>query len=54
MRAVKEPPAYRYARPERYLGGTRRDGPVRRGFAVRAIACAVLVVAIILAVGLLA
>ena len=54
MRAVREPPVTRHMRSAGYAGGmSRRNGPVRRGFAAMAIACAVLVAAAILALALL-
>jgi len=54
MRAVKEPPAYRYSRSAGYTGGTNRiNGPIRRTFAVLAIGCAVLVAALIVLLALL-
>ena len=54
MRAVREPPAYRYVRSAGYAGGMNRlNGPVRRSFAFLAIACAVVVAAAIVGVALL-
>ena len=54
MRAVREPPAYRYTRSAGYTGGTNRlNGPVRRSFAVLAIGCAILVAAAIVSLALL-
>jgi len=54
MRALKEPPAYRYTRSTGYAGGPNRlNGPVRRSFAVLAIGCAVLVAALIVSLALL-
>jgi len=54
MRAVREPPAYRYTRSAGYAGGPNRlNGPVRRSFAVLAIGCAVLVAAAIVSLALL-
>jgi hypothetical protein len=53
MRAVKEPPAYRASRVTGYRGATSRSGPVRGPFALLAIACTILVAAVILLSGIL-
>lgn len=54
MKGLKQAPVYHHTAPAAYRGEmSRLNGPVRRGFAVAAIACAAFVASVILGVGLL-
>jgi len=54
MNGLKQAPVYRHKAPAAYRGEmSRLNGPVRRGFAVAAIACAALVASVVLGVGML-